>query len=137
LGIPADCIKNFPDDATIDNGVELLRRIPPGHFHFDDNLGRWRPSSAAFEDDDDGDPMSVYRRDIIEVDCGTTRRIMVGHEGYALASLTAGQIRSKEQTVHPDPLSSEPSHTQICGSKPKKICRWFAKQSTWAIPPQA
>lgn len=54
-----------------------------------------RPSSAAFEDDDDGDPMSVYRRDIIDSEGGTVARVMAGHEGFALASLTAGQVRTK------------------------------------------
>jgi len=111
LGITEDCAKNFPNDPTIAHGVALLRRVPPKHFYFDDNLGRWRPSSAAFEDDEDGDPMSVYRQDLIEAEGGPIRRIMVGHEGYALASLTAGQVRSKDQTVHPDPLPEESSHT--------------------------
>lgn len=79
--------------------------------------------------------MSVYRQDIIEAEGGSATRIMAGHDGYALASIKAGQVRSKGQTVHPDPLPEESSHTQVCGSKPKSICRWFAKQSEWAIPP--
>jgi hypothetical protein len=130
-----DCGKNFPDDPTIVHREALLRRVPPKHFYLDENLGRWRPSSAAFEDDDDGDPMSVYRQDIIEAEGGPIRRVMHGHEGYALASLTAGQVRSKDQTVHPDPLPDESSHTQVCGAKQKRTCRWFAMQSEWVISP--
>lgn len=65
-----ECARNFPDDATVAESVALLRRIPPKHFCFDDNLGRWRPSSAAFEDDEDGDPMSVYRKDVIDWERG-------------------------------------------------------------------
>jgi hypothetical protein len=72
--------------------------------------------------------MSVYRRDVIEGEGGDIRRVMVGHEGYALAFLTAEQVRLKSQTVHPDPLFEESSHTQVCGPKPKGTCRWFAKQ---------
>jgi hypothetical protein len=34
----------------------LWRRIPPFHFFFDENLGRNRPSTAAFEDHPDGTP---------------------------------------------------------------------------------
>ena len=101
-----ECAENFPDDPAVAECVALLRRIPPGpHFQFfDQNLARWRPSSAAFEDDDDGDPMSVYRRDVIETEGGNVQRVMIGHEGYALASLTVGQVRSKGQTVFPAPL---------------------------------
>jgi len=135
LGITDDCAKNFPNDPTIGDNAALLRRIPPKHFYFDENLGRLRPSSAAFEDDEDGDPMSVYRRDVIEAEGGHISRIMAGHEAYALASLTAGQVQLKEQTVHPDPVPEESSHTQVCGSKPKSTCRWFAAQSDWALPP--
>ena len=113
----------------------LLRRVPPRHFHFDPKLGRTRPSSAAFEDDDDGDPMSVYRKDIIESEGASIVRVMAGHEEYALASLTAGGVRSQGQTVHPDPLAEESSHTQLCGAKEKRTCRWFAKHSEWVIPP--
>lgn len=137
MSISETCAKNFPNDPTIARSEALLRRVPPKHFYLDENLGRWRPSSAAFEDDDDGDPMSVYRQDVIESEGGSIRRVMPGHEGYALASLTAGQVRSKDQTVHPNPLLEESSHTQVCGDKPKSTCRWFAMQSEWAIPPPA
>jgi hypothetical protein len=71
LGTAEDCAKNFPDDPTVQDGVNLLRRIPPRHICFDENLGRHRPSSAAFEDDEDGDPMSVYRHDIIDLRAAT------------------------------------------------------------------
>jgi hypothetical protein len=134
LSISEDCAKNFPDDPTIAHSEALLRRVPPKHFYLDENLGRWRPSPAAFEDDD-GDPMSVYRQGIIKAEGGPIHRVMHGHEGYALASLTAGQVRSKDQTVHPDPLPEESSHTQVCGAKQKGTCRWFAMHSEWAIPP--
>ena len=137
MSIQEDCAKNFPNDPKIAHSVVLLRRVPPKHFFLDENLGRWRPSSAAFEDDDDGDPMSVYRQDIIHAEGASIQRVMAGHEDYALASLMAGQVRSKEQTVHPDPLPEESSHTQICGPKQKKTCRWFATQSEWVIPPPA
>lgn len=130
-----DCAKNFPDDPGIAGEVSLLRRIPPRHFYFDPKLERMRPRSAAFEDDDDGDPMSVYRQDIIEAERGPIRRVMAGHVDYALVSLTAGQFRSKDQTVFADPLPEESSHTKICGPKPKGVRRWFAAQAEWLIPP--
>ena len=134
MSTPEDCA-NFPDDPTVADSVALLRRIPHWHFHFDIKLGKMRPRSAAFEDDDDGDPMSVYRRDIIEAEGTAVQRVMIGHGGYALASLTAGQFRSKQQTVFPDPLPEESSHAKICGPKSESTRRWFAKQAEWVIAP--
>jgi hypothetical protein len=137
LSTPDECARKFPDDRTIADEIVLLRRIPKWHFCFDKKLGRMRSSSAAFEDDDDGDPMSVYRRDVIESEGGEVPRIIVGHAGFALASLTAGQVRSKTQTVFPDPLPEESSHAKICGPKTESVRRWFAAQAIWVIPPPA
>ena len=90
---------------------------------------------AAFLDDRDGDPMSVYRQDIINSEHDDVRRVMTGHQDYALASVTARQVRSRSQTVFPEPLPEESSHTKICGPKPPAVRRWFAKQAEWVIPP--
>jgi hypothetical protein len=94
-----------------------------------------RPSSAAFEDDADGDPMSVYRRDILDAEGASVQRVMIGHAGFALAALTAGQFRSKQQSVFPDPLPEESSHAKICGPKSDGTKRWFARQAEWVIEP--
>lgn len=135
VSTPEDCAKRFSDDPSIAEGTALLRRVPPRHFFLDENLGRLRPSSAAFEDDEDGDPMSVYRQDIIDAEGGNARRVLAGHEGYGLASLLTGEVRSKNQTVHTSPLPAEPSHASVCGPKPKSTCRWFAKQAVWVVNP--
>ena len=135
MSTPEDCVRNFPDDPTVRDDVAPLGRIPHWHFHFDTRLGRMRPRSAAFEDDADCDPMPVYRRDFIDAEGGDLRRVTIGHEGFALTSLTAGQFRSKDQTVFPDPLSEESSHVKICGPKPGSVRRWFAKHAAWVVPP--
>jgi len=96
LSTSEDCTRNFPDDPTVAGSVALLRRIPHWHFYFDTRLGRLRPRSAAFEDDADGDPMSVYRRDIIEAEGAAVQRIMVGHNGFALVSLIAGTFTASD-----------------------------------------
>lgn len=130
-----ECRKHFPDDPTVADEVLLLRRIPPWHFIKDDNAGARRPSSAAFEDDDDGDPMSVYRTDVIEAEGGQPVRVMRGHDGFGLVSLLAGAVRHKKQTVHPDPLTNEKSHTQVCGPKTKATKKYFVRRSNWVISP--
>ena len=130
-----DCAKSFPDCQSVGDEIALLRRIPPMHFYYDHKLRRLRPSSAAFEDDSDGDPMSVYRTDVIAAEQGTVERVMVGHESFGLVALTAGQFRSKQQTIFPDPLAEESSHTKVCGPKTHSNRRWFAKEAKWKIHP--
>ena len=133
------CREHFPDDLSIQDETELMRRIPPWHFVRDDNLGTIRPSSAAFEDDDDNDPMSVYLATVLAAEQRDTNTVLAGHGGYALASITAGIARSKNQTVHPDPLPEETSHAVVCGDKrsgsnnsAKKV---FARSAKWVISP--
>ena len=135
MSTQGDCAKNFPDDQAVGDEIALLRRIPPVHFYLDKRLRRFRPSSAAFEGNSDGDPMSVYRNDIIASEQGTVERVMVGHDGFGLVALEAGQFRSRQQTIFPDPLQEESSHTKVCGPKTDSKRRWFAKQARWVIPP--
>lgn len=65
------------------------------------------------------------------------QRVMAGHFGFGLASLTAGHVRSKNQTVFPDPQPVESSHAKVCGPKTDAVRRWFALQAVWVIPPPA
>ena len=130
-----ECREKFPDDPQIADEVRLLRRIPPRHFYYDENRASCRPSSAAFEDDEDGDPMSVFRQDVIEGEGDDPDRVMIGHEGFALVSLSAGQLRSKDQTLFTAPVPGESSHAKVCGPKSKSTRRWFARNATWVVEP--
>jgi len=135
---PTDkCNKHFPDDGRVADEVRLLRRIPPWHFVADANDDTYRPSSAAFDDDADGDPMSVYRADVIDAEGGQPARVMIGHDDFGLVSLAAGTVRKKDQTVYPAPVPGETSHTKVCGRKAKGTRRHFARLSEWVIPPPA
>jgi len=132
------CQQEFPDDPAIKDNVQMLRRIPPWHVVPDENKPKGRrPSSAAFEDDKDGAPMSVYRRDLLDATGGTVQRVMVGHEGYALVGLYALQLRSRDQTIHSDPLPKEAAHAVVCGPKTDSNRRFFARQAFWVIEPPA
>lgn len=138
------CLEHFPDDAAVTDETLLFRRIPPKHVYFDENENRFRPSSAAFEDDGDGDPMSAHLSSVLVAEAREPVTLLAGHEGYSLASITAALARSKSQTVHPDPLPAESAHAVVCGEKergkknaPKRV---FALQAQWAVfnqPPQA
>lgn len=134
---PLRCQEEFPDDPEILNVDQMLRRIPPFHIVPDDNSRGRRPSSAAFEDDDDGQPMSVYRRTVIDTTGGNIERVMVGHTGYGLVGLSAGDLRSRDQTVNSDPLEDELAHAVVCGAKTHGNRKFFSRQSVWVIVPPA
>jgi hypothetical protein len=131
------CSENFPDDPSIADDTNLFRRIPSWHHFFDENENRWRPSSAAFEDDGDGDPMSVYLSTVLLGGNREPSDVLAGHQGYSLASITAGLARVNNQTVHPDPLPEESSHAVVCGDKVKgkknAPKRQFAKAAAWVV----
>jgi hypothetical protein len=130
---PHRCLEEFPDDPGIRDNDQLLRRIPPKHVVPDQNSGLLRLSSAAFEDDKDGAPMSVYCRTAIESASSNVDRVMAGHEGYGLVELGAGVFRECDQTVHPDPIPEESAHTVICGEKTHGRRKRFAREAQWVI----
>lgn len=94
---------SYHDDPTIPDEARLWRRIPHWHFFWDDNLQRFRPASAAFDDDDDS-PMSVTLAD----DETDPESALTGHEGYGLAEITAGLARQCQQGIVRDPLPDSP-----------------------------
>ena len=128
----ADAIR---DDASIRDEAILWRRIPPWHFVYDENRSRWRPSSAAFDNDPTGDPMSVILAELFLATGRGPTESLLGHEGFALATITAGLTRTCGQGVVRDPLPEEPAHALVVGPKPKSVQRRLAKAAAWAIPP--
>jgi hypothetical protein len=129
-----ECRQRYPDDPNISNDEVLLRRIPPRHFFVDENLGRTRPSSAAFEDDPDRDPMSVYVAGVIATEGRSPNSLLAGHSGFALAGLLSGVVREYKQTIHPDGRDDK-AHAVVCGPKNGRTRRAFAKLCYWVIPP--
>jgi hypothetical protein len=125
----------YSDDLTVPNEAQLLRRIPRVHFIKDEISGRVRPSSAAFDNDPDGSPMSVVLADVLPQIGHSPADVLTGHEGYALASIAAGLARECGQGVARDPLPEEPAHALVFGEKPRRIRRNLAKGACWVIPP--
>ena len=124
------------DDASIPDGAALWRRIPPWHFIFDENLGRVRPSKAAFDNDANDSSMSVVLADLVLASGRGPKHVLAGHERFALAFITAGLARSKQQRVAKDPIPGEPAHALVVGKKTDSVKRAMAKASEWVIPPE-
>ncbi len=121
----------YEDDPSIKGAWTLWRRIPPWHFT-PDGKGGQRASSAAFEDDPDGDPMSVT---IVEKG-GEIDRAMAGHDGYGLVAISVQEMRDKGQKIVFKPTADEPAHGIVVGEKNKKrFCRKVAKAAKWVVPP--
>ena len=105
------------DDLTITDDSALWRRIPPRHFVFDQNLGRLRPSTAAFENHPDGSGMSVFLGAEVVARGRGPDDVLAGHTGYALAAITAGLARAMRQAIVRRPLVDEPAHAEVRGHK--------------------
>ncbi len=128
---------DLEDDPTIRDECELLRRVPikPAvHIIWDDNQKRWRPSSASFQDHPNGTPMSIVLRDELENAGRNLDEVLIGHDDFALAAITAGTARENQQRVARDPLPEEPAHGLVIGKK-KKAKREMAKVAQWVIAP--
>jgi hypothetical protein len=123
----------YSDDPTIPDEADLWRRIPPWHFVTGQMTGEVRPTSAAFDDDRDGSPMSV----VLAAGCAGPESVLAGHPGYALAAIKAGLVRECQQGITRDPLPEEPAHALVFGLKTKSMRRRLAVSSIWIVPPVA
>lgn len=119
------------DDASISDQLELWRRIPPGHFHWDENLQRVRPASSAFDDDPDGSPMSVILAD----GRMSPDAVLAEHDDYGLAAFTVGLARGCGLGVVRAPEAHNPAHAVVFGTKSTKVRRRLAKECRWVVPP--
>jgi hypothetical protein len=123
------------DDETILNSDGLWRRIPHWHLIRDENLNRVRPSSAAFDDDQDGSPMSICIQSIV-TDAGRgAQDIIDGLENFSVAGITVELARELQQKIARDPLPEEPAHGLVIGKKKNSVRKRFAKECRWIIDP--
>ncbi len=121
------------DDLTIPDDAVVWRRVPPYHVIYDDNLGRHRPTSDAFKDDPDGEPMSVALAD----SCDEPATVLQGHEGFALAGMTAGFLRQHSQKIVRKPTPEEPWHAVVIGKKTDSLRKKLAKlPEIWVVNPR-
>ena len=126
------------DDPTITPEQYLWRRIPPWHFTWDANDSNVRPTSSAFENDDDGGPMSVQLADVLTEHGLDENDVLCRHSGFAIARFTAETARDSNQRIVRDPRPpDDPAHALVIGDKPKKVRRKLALASQWQTVPPA
>jgi len=123
------------DDSTISDDAALWRRVYPLWIVRDENAGGPRVSSAAFDDSEDGSPLSVLLADVVAKTQRTAQNVLAGYDGYALAAISAGTARHNKQSVARTPLPDEPAHASVFGTKTKSNKRGMAKAANWVIAP--
>ena len=128
--------ERLTDDATIPNDAELWRRIHPEWVVPDENADGMRVSSAAFDNSRDGSPTSVLLATIVRETGRTDADVLAHFEGFALASLTAGQARECSQEVARDPRPEEPAHAYVLGKKTQGAKKCLARSAKWVISPE-
>lgn len=123
----------YVDDPTVLDEDRLWRRVPrtPQHIVWDENRGNHRVSSAAFDDDSDGEPMSVW----LAAEAGSPSEMLRGHPNFGVVSLAVGVVRSRQQIVLRDPLPGQPAHALVVGRKSDSVRREFARAARWIVLP--
>lgn len=130
--------QGYTDDPTIGDDVLLLRRIPsnpPLWVVWDDNEQQWRPSSAAFQDQEGSSVSIVLACELERTGRPLTDALASHAEGFALAAITAGCARENGQIVIRDPTADEPAHGLIVGKKTRAVRKRLAKATVWIVLP--
>ena len=125
----------YRDDVSISDDANLWRRIHPDWVVTDENRGGVRPSSAAFDDSDDGTPLSVVIEEAVLASGRDAAKILENYAGYSLAAFTAGAARANGQGVARTPTPEEPAHGSVFGKKTKSVKRRLSHASSWVIAP--
>ncbi|MGH8188399.1 MAG: hypothetical protein ACREUC_17705 [Steroidobacteraceae bacterium] len=123
----------FVNDDTIANAESLLRRVPGRWWVYDDNLGRRRPTTAAFDDIE----MSVALETTLRARGYPPTAVLNSHEGFGLVSITAGLAREHGQAVARDPLPDDPAHAIVYGRKTDAARKRFSRECVCIVDPAA
>lgn len=125
----------YRDDHSIPDEAALWRRIPQGWWIRDENLGRLRPSSAAFHDPPNGTPMSVLIEEEVLLSGRGPNDILAPFDGYGLASIRVSVVRECSLGVAREPLPDEPAHAVVFGKKTRRIQKTLATNCQWVVDP--
>jgi hypothetical protein len=117
------------DDATIEDGDRLLRRIPREWVVVDHGVER--PASQAFQDHRNGAPMSIALEPVL-LELGLPAAAVIQDQvRFRLAAITAGLARQCRQGIRRAPLPGDPSHGEVVGKKTGAVSRAFARNAVW------
>ncbi|MCC6809530.1 MAG: hypothetical protein IT381_19025 [Deltaproteobacteria bacterium] len=122
------------DDSTILDSDIIWRRVAPHQIvQLDQNLGRSRASTGAFDDSSDGTPMSACLARIVLQRGESAEVALQPFPGFCMVWFTAGFVRSLGLGVMMSPPPDE--HVFVFGKKTKSVTNKLAKQSDWIVAP--
>jgi hypothetical protein len=127
----ADDSDKYVDDPSIPSTALLWRRVPPWHYKFDGNVNDYRPSTAAFEDDMDGNPMSAYLAD----ECADPNKALEDHEGFGLVSFPVQLARERGLMVVRKETPGPRGHVLVVGKKTDGIRKNLKRRCEWVVRP--
>lgn len=124
------------DDLSIGDVEDLWRRVHPDQVVRDHNLGRVRPSSAAFKDPQ----LSCLLASEDTADRALSAKGNDGvpwrDKGFSLAVFAASLARRLRQTVCRAPTPADPSHLLVIGKKKSSSTSCtFAEEARWVGEP--
>jgi hypothetical protein len=96
--------------------------------------GRMLISSAAFEHDE----LSVQFESLLRQQGRPLSDVLREYPNNKLCSITAGLARGLGQgVVYDTQPPHDPAHGLVVGKKTKSVCKRFAREAKWVIPPEA
>lgn len=115
-----------PDDPSIDDDLEVLRRIPPGEFKLNG-----LPNSNNFGLDGQGNGTSVA----LSIGAQDLERVRANHEEFGVVAVRVGAWRKFGLRVSRQPLPDNPNHCEIWGTRSTAVKRALAKEARWVQYP--
>ena len=119
----------IPDDAPVDDGTHLYRRIHPTEIFWDASKGVLRPTTAAFRKHD----LSIHLGDVLADLSRSPASVVAEKPTYSLVHFTAAFARSEEQTVTRKAREGEPCHGEVIGEKKRARQRKFVDAALWDV----
>jgi hypothetical protein len=79
--------------------------------------------------------MSVAIGDVLAAHNEPAESLIDGYDGYALISITAGEVRQAQLAVCRDEHPDDPAHGLVVGKKTGGRQRALARACQWQVPP--
>jgi hypothetical protein len=120
----------MPDDPTIPDDAIVWRFVSPHQIVAGADGEGVQPSTGAFDDSSDGDPMSAVLasqgRDPASVIPKTC-------PGAGVVAFTARGLRSLGLELERAPEADEPDHIVVRGNKTKSVKKALKREARWVV----
>src|SRR5712691_2526399 len=121
------------NDSSISNDAEIWRRVPFSvrQMVYLREEKRWRPSSGAFLDSGEDDPMSALLGDGDTIERALAGKWSNPPGSWFIAALRAAEFRQDGQGITRDPTPEDSNHVLVFGRKRRPQMRRWAELACW------